>query len=327
MLRSLLPVLALSMAVVAPSVARAQNDPVPSIITDPVPPIAGPRRTIAVGQIDTLGPLSNSSGTSVGGSVAAMLTTALSQSDRFIVVERNALGQIVTEQELATNRVSTGTAAPRPGSVIPAQYIVVGSVTEYSTADSGTNASGSRNGVGVGAFGLGLSLGRSKGRVAIDFRVVDTRTGSVVHSFSVRQKLRSTNIGISGGRNGISIGAGQFWNTPLGDATRRALNEAVIEIAKAVDQGRWQGQVVERDGATVYVNAGGEAGLRVGDRLAIQRPGRTFTDPSTGQVLSQRMEEVGTVTIASVEPKLAYGPFTPAGTVEPTRGDLVVADD
>ena len=68
-------------------IARAADAPAKILLAAP-PPIPGPKRTIAVGQFDVIGPIANSSVTSVGGPIAAMLTTALEESNAFIVVER-----------------------------------------------------------------------------------------------------------------------------------------------------------------------------------------------------------------------------------------------
>ena len=97
----------------APAMAQDNSGP---ILQGPVQTIPGPRRTIAVGQIDAIGALAPA-GTSwnVGGSLSAMLSTALQESDRFVVVERNALAQVLNEQQMAANHVSAGTAAPAPG--------------------------------------------------------------------------------------------------------------------------------------------------------------------------------------------------------------------
>ena len=240
---------------------------------------------------------------------------ALDESGLFIVVERDALPAIITEQTLAKSGVSTGNAAPMPGQVLPARYLVVGSVTDYTQPTAG-------NGGGLSIGGsTAFTLGRSHGDVAIDLRLVDTRSGAVLKAFKVQQKISSTTVGLSTTYSGVPLATNKFFNTPLGDATRKALNQAVGIIAQTLGAMPWQGQVVDVDGGTVYVNAGAEAGVAVGDRLVVQRVGKTFTDPATGQVLSERMDDLGVVTISSVEPKMASGAFVGRGA--PARGDLL----
>jgi curli biogenesis system outer membrane secretion channel CsgG len=286
-----------------------------AILVAPASRVPGPKRTVAVGQIDVVGPYANPSVTSVGGAIAGMLSTALDESGQFIVVERDALPSIVTEQTLAKAGVSTGTDAPRPGAILPARYIIVGSVTDYTPPSAGSGG-----GLSFGGS-TALTLGGSHGDVALDLRIVDTRTGAVLKAFKVKRKLSSFNVGLSSSYSGVPVATNKFFNSPLGDATRHALTDAVQIIADTLAATPWQGQIVDVDGGRIYINAGAEAGVAVGDRFAVQRVGKTFTDPATGQVLSERMEDVGLVTITQVEPKMASGAYD--GSAAPQRGDLL----
>jgi curli biogenesis system outer membrane secretion channel CsgG len=299
-----------------PASAQAQpNQPA-------VPPIPGPKRTIAVGRIDAISGLSGPySAAAAGPGVAAMLQTSLEQSGRFIVTERSDLTSVLTEQQLAANRLSQGSAAPQPGSIIPAQYLIVGAVTELSTGDSGSSVG--VGGVGGGGILGGLSLSERQGNVAIDLRLVNTRTAQVEDAFSVRKSLSATGIGFTGGYRNIALGGNEFWSTPLGDAMRQALNEAVARIAADVARGGWNALVADVSGRTLYINAGAEAGVKSGDRMVVQRPGKTLTDPATNQVLAVEMLRLGTLVLTKVEAKYAIGSFTPASREEPRRGDIV----
>lgn len=313
--------LALLQACSAPQGGSASAPPSPSA-SAPLPPIPGPKRTIAVGRIDAISGLSGPySAAAAGPGVAAMLSTALERSQRFIVTERSDLTQVLTEQQLAANRLAQGSAAPQPGSIVPAQYLVVGSVTELSTGDSGS-------GIGVAGVGNngvlgGLSLSQQEGAVAIDLRLVDTRTAEVEDAFSVRRRLSATGIGVTGGYRGIALGGNEFWSTPLGGAMREALDEAVARIAADAARGGWTALVADVSGRTVTINAGADAGVAVGDRLAVERPGRTLTDPATNRVLTVEMQRLGTLVLTKVEPNYAIAAFTPAAREEPRRGDIV----
>jgi curli biogenesis system outer membrane secretion channel CsgG len=309
--------LVLLVSVAAPTFAGAKDSPA-RILKGKVPQIPGPRRTIAVGVIDVLGPVANTSVTNVGGPIAAMLSTALSESDGFLVVERDALPSMVTEMELAKSGTSTGNAAPTPGKMIPAQYLVLGSITEYT-------ASGSGSGGGLSLGGAtNLTLGESKGGIGLDLRVIDTTTGAVLKSFRVHHSLSATNVGFNSSYKGVPVATNGFFNTPLGDATRQAISDAVVEIAAALAAVPWRGQVVKAEGGLVWVNAGGDTGVAVGDRLAVQKLSETLTDPVTGAVLSQSMADVGVITITNVEPKIAWGTYSTTSGAEPARGDRVV---
>ena len=315
---ALLLVSAAAMTPAAPALAAASPDKATKILTGAPPPIPGPHRTVAVGNFDVIGPMANASATNVGGPIAAMLETALAESGEVILVERDAVAQMITEMDLAKSGVSTGTSAPRPGGLLPAQYLIVGAVTDYTASNAGSGG-----GVSFGGS-TALTLGGSKGNVGLDLRIIDTHSGVVIKAFKVRQKLSSMNVGLSGNFKGVPIATNGFFNTPLGDATRKALNDAVVQIALALAAIPWRGQVVKADGGVIYVNAGAEAGVKVGDRMSLQRVGETLTDPATGAVLKQVMVSLGEVTITEVEPKIATGSYRATLDAAPARGDYLV---
>ena len=317
-LLTFVPALAASSHKSASQVA-ASSSTAPSIS-----PTVGPKRTIAVGKIDAVPGLAGPyTAAAAGPGVAAMLTTALDQSGRFIIAERDDLSQILTEQELVTNRVAQGTAGPNAGAVIPAQYLIVGAVTELSAGDKGSNVGIGIGGLPRGLFG-GLSLNGQKGLVAMDLRLVNTRTGQVEDSFSVRKELSSTSIGLTGGYKAISIGGNQFWSTPLGEAMRAALDEAVARISADVSKGGWDALVAQVSGTTIYINAGSDAGLKIGDHLVVERVSGALTDPATNRVLAVQKDHLANIEVTAVDAKFAVGTFVQTSATEPQRGDTVV---
>ena len=164
----------------------------------------------------------------IGDGMADQLATALFNSNRFIVLERRTLGDVLKEQNLgASGRVRRDTAAPI-GQIEGAELLVTGAVTEFERGKSGTKTGGS------GLFGnvLGAVTGAfSRSHIAIDMRVIDTRTSRVVAATSVEGEATDVNIGgalggyYGGGRLG---GALSTWDKePIGKALRISINEAV----------------------------------------------------------------------------------------------------
>ncbi len=319
---------ALSLFAVEPASARSvatadQNRPQATAAAE-LPPVIGPKRTIAVGKIDAIpGLIGPYTAATAGPGVAAMLSTALDHSGRFIVAERDDLTQVLSEQEMVANGVAQGTAGPKAGAIIPAQYLIVGAVTELSTDDKGSNVGIGVGGLPSGLFG-GLSLSGQSGRVAMDLRLVNTRTGQVEDSFSVRKTLSSRSVGLNGGYKAITIGGNQFWNTPLGEAMRAALDEAVARIAADVAKGGWDALVAQVSGDTIYLNQGSEAGLKIGDHLVVERVTGALTDPATNRVLAVQKARLADIEITAIDPKFATGSFVQNGSTEPQRGDTVV---
>ena len=69
-------------------------------------------------------------------------------------------------------------------------------------------------------------------------------------------------------------------------ALGRALTEVAAKTRSAVDLVPWYAKIVSIDGDRVYINAGSEAGIRVGQRLRLHRPGKVV--PELGYAPGER---------------------------------------
>ena len=295
----------------------------PAAAAQPADTLVGPKRSIVVDKFDTLSTFGAAYGTwDVGGGLSAMLTTALDQTGRFVILERANLDRVIGEQQIKMANATTPEAGPQLGAVTAAQFIVIGSVTEFGLEDKG----GSINIGLAGSNGLGglLGLKKSEGAVALDLRVVDTTTSQVVQTLKVREPISNTSVSTSTNYKAMSLGGDSFNNTPLGEATRHALEKAVAEIVAVSARQPWQALVVEVDGQNVAINAGSGSRLKEGDRFRVEHVVKRLTDPATGEVLSVRRKPLGTVEIKSVEEKVSFGVFEATDPQKPVRGDLVV---
>ena len=108
----------------------------------PMPPYSGPKARIAVADFQVKAAKANGE---IGSGLREMLITALMNSHRFIVVERQELGAIMKEQELsASGAVAQGAGVAR-GKLKAADLIITAAVTEFEP-----RASGGRAGIGGG---------------------------------------------------------------------------------------------------------------------------------------------------------------------------------
>ncbi len=292
-----------------------------AMLSAPLPEIPGPKRTVAVSHFDAVGSFTRvHGGWDVGGGLSAMLTSALSESDRFIVLERGNLSTVMSEQQLAANGLTNQESGARAGQLMGAQILVMGSVTEF-----GQNNSGGGFSIGFAGSDLGgaISPQFSKGYVAIDVRFVDSTTGQVLRSVTVRKKIKSSAFAGSINFEGISIGGNKFNSTPLGEACREAINEIAQQVAAEAAMLPWAGRVVDADLGEVYVNAGADSNVHIGDSFKVYRVTKVLTDPTTGELLGQRKRQIGMVEITSVQEKLSIGTYHKLLDVEPQRNDIV----
>ncbi len=299
------------------------------LLTKEISRISGPKRTIAVGEFDAIGSFTSQYGDwDIGGGLASMLTTALVESNRFIVSERANINQILSEQELKAQGVANAETGPALGKLTGVQFLIYGTVTEFGTDDKGGGFSlggGMGHGGFSNMFGGAVSRQSASGAVAMDIRIVDTTTGVVIDTYRVKEKIKSSGWDVSGGYQGMSLGSNRFNKTPLGETSRKVITKIVSFIANNAEKTLWTGRIVDIDGQEViYINAGANSGIHVGEKFMIERVTKTFTDPQTGEILSTRKKIVGSLQIKAVEEKLSYGAYASEGLEAPKRGDLVV---
>ena len=252
----------------------------------------------------------------IGEGLAEMLTSELSKTGQFIVVERQAVGDIVKEQELGmSGLVRQGTAA-QTGQMLGAQIIVRGAVTEFEEAVSG-------GGIGVRSRSFGIEGGASNAHVALDIRLIDASTGQVIASHNAAKSVPSAAGGFGARSGNVTFGGDVFFQTPIGQATRAAMQDALQFImATAFKAVTPSFSIVKVDGGVVYINAGTSSNVRTGDHYMVYSKGEELVDPDTGLKLGSDERLIGSIQITSVQEKFSIGTIVGgAGTMK--RGDLV----
>ena len=132
--------------------------------------------------------------------MADALANELQATGELKIVERQSLGQVLSEQELAAlGIVKKAPTAAQKGQMTGAQYIVLGTVTSF---ESNTDVDSKGSGMSFMGFGGSKQVTTTKDYVSIDIRVVDSTTGEIVgartvegrSSNSTEQKQRSGSL-------------------------------------------------------------------------------------------------------------------------------------
>lgn len=195
----------------------------------------GPKARVAVSRFEDKSAKGRSTG-KIGDGMAEMLSNALFTTNRFIVLERGAVGDVIREQDLgASGRVKTETAA-KIGEIEGTDLLIQGTITEFEPGASGAAGGAGariplpgRVGRGVGGFAVGVKTSH----VAMIVKVIDAKTSRILASEQVEGK--ATDIGgITGMGGGGLVGVfGGYSNTPMEKAIRVAIEESVrLIIAK-----------------------------------------------------------------------------------------------
>jgi curli biogenesis system outer membrane secretion channel CsgG len=183
---------------------------------------------------------SNINKDAVLGGVRDMLTTALFNSNRYIVLERENINDAMVEQDFSQSR-NAGEASRIPlGMIEGAELLVIGSLTAFKPAKEGGGFPVpiplSRNVDDIAIFRIGVS----KSYIAMDLRVIDTATGRILATLPVEGsswKSSATFHGVAGKHTNyhylqlpglIRV----FSNTPIEKALNEMVHAAVVEIVK-----------------------------------------------------------------------------------------------
>lgn len=274
----------------------------PKTLAAAQPPVyQGPKQTISILAFENKvqGVLGSAA---LGEGMTEILTTALVNSDRFVVLDRQNLKEIVGEQGLAMTGLVNEQTGVKTGQMAGAQFFIKGAVTEFNPEAGG-------RGVSVG-FKKGKVGGKSiKAHVGIDVRLVDNATGQIFASYHASATARqgSTELGTSIFHNNdpFQLGVSGFKSTALGIAVRQAIEKVVVFILAESARIPWQGSVIRADGDRIYINRGQGSNIRSGQRLAIFAPGVPLIDPETGFNLGSDEEFVCVVEIGRVAPKFS----------------------
>jgi len=185
---------------------------------------------------DSNSPVPDANGVLSG--IRDMLTTALFQSNRYIVLERATLSDALVEQEFSTSgKVGEASRIPM-GQIEGAELLVVGALTAFNPGIAG----------GVG-FPVPIPLNKRgdmaildvqmrKGFAAMDLRVIDTRTARIVASVAVEgssYKFGAAVSGIASTRSGsirLPVILRGFTNTPAERAISEMVDAAVVNIVE-----------------------------------------------------------------------------------------------
>ena len=86
----------------------------------------------------------------------------------------------------------------------------------------------------------------------------------------------------------LGFGSKSSVDTSLKDgALRDALGKAMNNITAQLTSDRWTGRIASIKGSNIYINAGQNTGLNIGDVLVVQELGDEIIDPQTGVSLGR----------------------------------------
>lgn len=238
----------------------------------------------------------------VGTGIADMMVTALAESKKYTLIEREKLEKVMEEQKLGASGAVTAQTAAKIGRLLGANYIITGSVTEFGVKDSK---------IGVGGLGKVLPIGggakvsKNTARVAIDVRAIDTTSAQI--TAAAKGEGSKSSAEFSGDLSiapSFDFGKEGFDETIIGKAAREAVEKVVSELGKKFDEaGPSAVRIIKITGNQIYINSGQADGEKAGNVYQIFRMGEEMIDPDTGESLGAEEEKIGSAKVVKVTPK------------------------
>lgn len=308
---------------------------------------ADAKRRIAILPFE-YGSVSSEVGTvDVGKGIVALLTTRLVNDGTYRVIDRQMLDAILKEQNLSVSDRADPATACKIGKILSVDAIIVGTVTQFGFETKSTNVGAAASvasgyvpyGLGglAGGFG-GFGSKKSKCKVAIDAKIIDTNTAEILAAVNGSGMSKRGGVslfggggsGWSGGSGSFDSGSSDFATSIAGEATLQAVDSIATQLEgmaakipdnQSVAAANVQGKVADVTGTTCILNVGKTNGLAAGDNLQVERVFKTVKDPATGKVLKELTNTIAVINLTSVDPDSSTGNITKGSGVR--VGDTV----
>ena len=166
----------------------------------------------------------------IGKGIADQLVDALVEDGTFRVIERKKLATILNEQDFAASGRADPSAATmaKIGKVAGVKYVLVGSITKFSTESRGG---------GLRVKGIGLGGKKTKSEVRITGRIIDMTTGEILISGKgVGESSKGGGFDFSKGGTGIGTNSDEWRQSGLGDAQEACTQDLIKQLVAKADR-------------------------------------------------------------------------------------------
>ena len=232
-----------------------------------------------------------------------ILITELVKTGKFIVVEREKMNRLMEEQKLGLTGAIDGNTAAQMGKILGLSAIVTGAISNFGVRTTGSEY-------------IIVQSKRQEATCTVDVRVVDAETGQILLADSGKGVSKVS----SGGMLGLGTKGG-YSESIEGDSLRAAVSMLIENITSQINKKPWSTRIAQVANGKIYLSAGSESGLEVGQKLKVFSQGAEIKDPDSGVVLGREEEELGVVQVAShAGEKLSLATVVKGRS--PSKGDI-----
>lgn len=196
-----------------------------------------------------------------------ILSSKLAASGKFILLERDDLDVLVKE---------AGTDMSKIG----ADYVILGSITEFGRKTEGTQK-------------MFSSSKTQTVEAGVSMRLVETSSGLIIYSDEAKGFAETTS------KTTMGIGGTQGYDASLSDkAISSAMGQLVENIINKCMDKPWRAYILDIDNGTYILSGGASQGLASGDIFKVYKKGKTVVNPQSGIKVELPGSQVGTITVS-----------------------------
>ena len=195
-----------------------------------------------------------------------ILSSKLAQSGKFILLEREDLDVLVREAGDQMNKIG-------------ADYIILGSITEYGRKSEGHEQ-------------VFSSTKTQTVEAGVSVRLVEAATGLIIYSDEAKGYAETTT------KQTLGIGGTAGFDATLSDkAISAALSQLVENIINKCMDKPWRSYLLAEDAGSYIISGGPSQGIAVGDKFNVYKKGRKVKNPQTGLEIELPGTLIGVVTV------------------------------
>lgn len=205
----------------------------------------------------------------MGKQASDILSAKLASTNKFLLIERQDYNKIVEELSTSGNLSQN----------IGADYLIIGSITEYGRKTIGTQK----------------VFSSSKEQIveaAVSVRLVDVSTGLVVYSGEAKGEAKVEDKEVLG------FGKSADYDATLSDkAISVAISKLVEQIVNKCMNNPWRGYILSIEDGVAIISGGATQGIAVGDLFWVMEKGKKVKNPQTGILIELPGKEVAKIKV------------------------------
>ena len=225
-----------------------------------------------------------------------ILSSKLAASGKFLLLERSDLASLLEECQKGGGGAST----------IGADYMIIGSITEFGRKNTGKNR-------------VFSSQKTQTVEAAVAIRLVDVSTGLIIYSDEAKGSAELTT------KTTMGVGGQSSYDATLNDkAISEAIGQLVENIINKCTNSPWKTYFLSYDNDAILIAGGKSQGIQDGMIFNIKTKGKQVKNPQTGIMITLPGKVVGTAKIITTGGET---PETEYSFVEVTSSETIDASN